>query len=188
MLSLIGIQKVKKKRVAWNEETGEYLPTFGYKNQGKSSKDLSDWIQEVGHDQGMYSLLLPPLSTLHYITLHITLNTSFTTNPRTNKYIDPSTDLVAEKRKEKKERVAKNDMQQRRNIEEGLAQAKGIDYRSMRKEELRRRLQDAKKSNASMGKFDKLQDGVKLRAGKRKVAFLHLTHPPSSDKNHFFLV
>jgi hypothetical protein len=82
---------------------------------------------------------------------------------------DPSLDLVSEKRKEKKERVAKNEMQQRRNVEEGMAQAKGIDYRSMRKEELRRRLQDAKKSNASMGKFDKLEDGVKLRAGKRKV-------------------
>lgn len=173
---MIGIQKVKKKRVAWNEETGEYLPTFGYKNQGKSSKDLSDWIQEVGQDQGMRILLT---SSPHYITLNTTLH-----YPRTNKYADPSTDLVAEKRKEKKDRVAKNDMQQRRNIEEGLAQAKGIDYRSMRKEELRRRLQDAKKSNASMGKFDKLQDGVKLRAGKRKVASLHLSHLDAYKNHH----
>ena len=86
-------------------------------------------------------------------------------------YIDPNADIIADKRKEKKVRVAKNEMQQQRNTEEGMARAKGIDPRSIRKEELRRRLQLAKKSNASMGKFDKLQDGVKLHAGKRKVCY-----------------
>ncbi len=49
---IIGIQKVSKKRVVWNEERAEYLPTFGYKNQGKSSKDLSEWIHEVPENQG----------------------------------------------------------------------------------------------------------------------------------------
>lgn len=43
--------KVKKKRVEWNEARGDFLPTFGYKNQGRKDKDLTDWIKEVGQDQ-----------------------------------------------------------------------------------------------------------------------------------------
>ncbi|KAJ3335132.1 hypothetical protein HDU91_002317, partial [Kappamyces sp. JEL0680] len=45
-----GIQKTKKRRVEWNDAKGEYTPTWGYKNQGKKDKDLSDWIQEVKED------------------------------------------------------------------------------------------------------------------------------------------
>lgn len=47
-----GIQKVKKKRVVWNEDRQDFLPTFGYKNQGRSDKDLSEWITEVKEDGG----------------------------------------------------------------------------------------------------------------------------------------
>lgn len=129
-----GIQKVKKKRVVWDEERGAYLPTFGYRNQGAAAKDkdLSEWIHEIKDDQ------------------------------------DPSVDVVAEKRADKKDRVRKNEMQQRRNLEEGAAKVAGIDYRALRKDELRRRLGDAKRANASMGRFDSVQDGVKLKSGKRK--------------------
>lgn len=42
-----GIQKRKKGRVAFDESTQEYRPVFGYKNQGKQTADLSDWVKEV---------------------------------------------------------------------------------------------------------------------------------------------
>jgi regulator of ribosome biosynthesis len=46
-----GIQKRKKTRVQYDESRDEYRPTFGYKNQGKTEKDLSDWIKEVDEEK-----------------------------------------------------------------------------------------------------------------------------------------
>ncbi len=149
-----GIQKVKKRRVEWNEEKSEYTPTWGYKNQGNKDKDLSNWIKEVPETGG---LLLGVYS------------------------IDPNEDLFKKDRDEKKDRVQKNEMQQRRNREEATAKAQGLDHRALKKpvsqkkeqkEQLRSQLTLAKKATASMGKFDSLEDGVKIKAGKRKVTNL----------------
>ncbi|KAJ3309485.1 Rhodanese- sulfurtransferase [Boothiomyces sp. JEL0838] len=129
-----GIKKVKKKRVEFDENTGEYRPTFGYKNQGKSGKDLSDWIKEVPDEA------------------------------------DPNVDLYHVEREEKKNRVAKNQMQQRRNQEEAYAQQKGTDHKAFKKQMLYKQIVDANVSTASMGKFDpKLKnDNVKVKGVKRK--------------------
>lgn len=139
-----GIKKVKKKRVEFDENTGEYRPTFGYKNQGKSGKDLSDWIKEVPDEAG--NLLVT---------------------------VDPNVDLYHVEREEKKNRVAKNQMQQRRNQEEAYAQQKGMDHKAFKKQMLYKQIVDANVSTASMGKFDpKLKnDNVKVKGVKRKVLY-----------------
>ena len=127
--------------MVWDESKGEYTPSFGYKNQGKKDKDLSDWIQELKPDQG--TLTTPPQLTT-----------------------DPSTDLIATKRAEKASRIAKNTMQQRRNTEETTAKSLGIRHQS--RSEIRHKLVQAKTANASNGVFDTLADAVKLKSGKRQ--------------------
>jgi regulator of ribosome biosynthesis len=92
-----GIQKKKKVRVAFDDATGEYRPLFGYKNQGKSTADLTDWIKEVP------------------------------------KNIDATTDMYEAERDEKKKRVDKNAMQQRRNEEEAHATIKGKQFDAFKK-------------------------------------------------------
>ncbi|KAJ3269163.1 Rhodanese- sulfurtransferase [Terramyces sp. JEL0728] len=148
-----GIQKTKKKRVVFDENTGEYRPTFGYKNQGKSGKDLSDWIKEVPDETGNNLLIR-----------------------------DPTTDMYQADREEKKKRVEKNQMQQRRNQEESYAKQKGLDHKSFKKQMLYKQIVDANVSTASMGKFDpKLKnDNVKVKGVKRK--FESSTGPVEVEK------
>lgn len=133
--------------MVYNEERGEYLPTYGYKNQGKKDKDLSNWVVEVDGTEGT-----PPI-----------------THPISNEREKIDKDPFEKQREEKKQRIAKNEMQQRRNREEGQATLKGMDPKTLRKQQLRASLIQAKKANASAGVFDGLDDGVKLKQGKRKV-------------------
>lgn len=71
-----------------------------------------------------------------------------------------------EARKERKERVAKNEKQRLAN----LARASGTPSQASRKEDIDRTLATSRSSTASMGKFDKKLEGEKkLRGVKRKV-------------------
>ncbi|KAJ3000315.1 hypothetical protein HDV02_006122 [Globomyces sp. JEL0801] len=143
-----GIRKVKKKRVVYDEAMGEYRPTYGYKNAGKTTKDLSDWAVEVpDHDDG-------------------------------------TKDVFQEKRDAKKEKVAKNAMQQRRNQEEAHASTSGKDYKAFRKQLLRKQIVDSKISTASLGKFDrKLEnDNVKIKGTRRKFESNTISHKEEKEK------
>ncbi|KAI8911524.1 ribosome biogenesis regulatory protein-domain-containing protein, partial [Gorgonomyces haynaldii] len=135
-----GIQKRKKVRVQYDENHGEYRPTWGYKNQGSKEKDLSEWIKEV------------PVNG------------------------DQTEDQYEKARAQKKERVEKNEMQQRRNTEEAYAQEKGKDFRAFKKKQLEKQIVESKTATASMGKFDnKIQgDNVKIRKQKRQVLRLRV--------------
>ena len=65
-------------------------------------------------------------------------------------------------------------MQQKRNHEEAQATVKGVDHRAFKKQELRQSIKKAKISTASMGKFDNVDDKVKIKSGKKKVCFNYL--------------
>jgi regulator of ribosome biosynthesis len=92
---------------------------------------------------------------------------------------DVDYDLAKEARTKRKERVAKNERQQKQN----LAQAAGTGT-GARKKDIDRTLAMTRTSTASMGKFDRVLDGEKkLRGVKRKVR----TVPPFSSFSHSLL-
>ncbi|KAJ1920942.1 Rhodanese- sulfurtransferase [Mycoemilia scoparia] len=87
---------------------------------------------------------------------------------------DPMEDQYAKRREEKKDRVAKNQRRQQRNVEEAAYKSTkkgqtGDDARNLRKQELQKKLAQSKFSTASMGKFDdKMKGEPKIKSGKRK--------------------
>ncbi|KAK9719334.1 Rhodanese- sulfurtransferase [Basidiobolus ranarum] len=84
---------------------------------------------------------------------------------------DPLEDQYAARKTAKKERVAKNEARQRRNLEEAAAVSQGKNPRDVRKGELEREIRLSKTSTASLGKFDKkLQHEPKVKGVKRKFA------------------
>ncbi|ORX98152.1 RRS1-domain-containing protein [Basidiobolus meristosporus CBS 931.73] len=84
---------------------------------------------------------------------------------------DPTEDQFAARKTAKKERIAKNQAQQRRNMEEAAAITEGKHPRDVRKKELEREIRLSKTSTASVGKFDKkLEHEPKVKGVKRKFA------------------
>lgn len=83
-------------------------------------------------------------------------------------------------RKERKERITKNEKQRLANI----ARANGESASSSRKDEIDRTLATSRTSTASMGRFDKKLEGEKkLRGVKRKVRTVHNPSFSPTDRN-----
>lgn len=80
-------------------------------------------------------------------------------------------DQFEKRREEKKERVSKNQKQERRNVEEASAVLAGKNPREVRKAELQKKIIESKGATASVGRFDKQlrnEDQIKMKRGKRK--------------------
>lgn len=95
-----------------------------------------------------------------------------------SRFIDPEFDPVANSKKERKERVAKNEQQRLKNLQRAAANAAtqtksaatNNTEREARKKMIERELKVTKMSTASMGKFDKKLEGEKKEKNiKRKV-------------------
>jgi len=84
---------------------------------------------------------------------------------------DQAVDLHAAERQSKKDRIAKNNMQQKRNLEEALEK---IGKSTPAKQQIKKQIIDSKISTASLGKFDRKieNDNVKIRKSKQKVLFV----------------
>lgn len=130
-----GIQKRKKSRRVFDEETQEWVPRFGY----KSKNDLRrDWLLEVPDNA------------------------------------DPYEDQFAKKKTEKKERVAKNELQRLKNIaraQKTKVPAAGLQPKAVQSsQEVNKAIHLAKRSTASIGRFeDKLpKEPVEKNRGKRR--------------------
>lgn len=120
---LKGIQKRKKSRMVWDDQSKEWKPRWGYK---RANDDTQEWCIEVPDNAE-----------------------------------DPNVDLFAKKNKEKKERVAKNELQRLRNIARSQkSKVPGVGLtptEAPSKDYLGKALALARKSTASIGKFtDKL--------------------------------
>ncbi|KAL2913049.1 Rhodanese-related sulfurtransferase [Polyrhizophydium stewartii] len=97
---------------------------------------------------------------------------------------DPYEDQFQKKREEKRQRVDKNKMQQRRNAEEAWASEKGIDHREARKMQLNKLIVDSKTSTASFGRFDKkLENEGKIKIRREKRKFESTTIPAAAEKD-----
>ncbi|KAJ3290467.1 Rhodanese- sulfurtransferase [Borealophlyctis nickersoniae] len=85
---------------------------------------------------------------------------------------DAMEDQYEKERAEKKERVAKNNKQQRRNLEEAAAREAGKNPREERKAMLKKQIVESKGATASMGRFDgplRNESSIKIkRTTKRK--------------------
>ncbi|KAJ3066922.1 Rhodanese- sulfurtransferase [Podochytrium sp. JEL0797] len=82
---------------------------------------------------------------------------------------DPNTDAYTQRNEAKRERVAKNKSQQRRNQLENPRS--GLTPKEARSAHLKAQLKDAKTSTASIGRFDttmKGEDKIKFKRAKRK--------------------
>lgn len=79
--------------------------------------------------------------------------------------------LVDDSKDVKKQNVAKNEMQQRRNKQEAMAQTKGQDHRAFKRAHLEQAIISSKTSTASLGRFDEKikNDNVKVRRMKQQV-------------------
>jgi regulator of ribosome biosynthesis len=140
-----GIQKIKKKRVQFDESTGEFRPTFGYKNQGNADKDLSDWVKEV------------PANADQTVDLFETQREEKKGRVDKNKMQQ----LRNEQEASADSKGLKHNAFKTQNDK--------TEYKS----KLVKKILDSKISTASMGKFDKKldNDNVKVKREKRKVIF-----------------
>jgi len=120
-----GIQNKKKDKMVYDNVAKEWRPRWGYKRAGGDPTGESDWVVEV---------------------------------PRS---ADPFEDQFAKKKADSRERVAKNELQRLRNV----ARAHGVPVRHAtapkeqeatgQLDQLSRAFHQARKSTASMGRFDK---------------------------------
>nr|XP_022318886.1 ribosome biogenesis regulatory protein homolog [Crassostrea virginica] len=134
---LKGINKRKKGRMTWDDQSKEWKPRWGYK---RANDDTQEWCIEVPDNAE-----------------------------------DPNVDLFAKRKKEKKERVAKNELQRLRNIARSQkSKVPGVGLtptEAPNKDYLGKALAVARKSTASIGKFtDKLptEKPSKYTGKKRK--------------------
>ncbi|KAI9352623.1 ribosome biogenesis regulatory protein-domain-containing protein [Obelidium mucronatum] len=135
-----GIKKTKKTRRVFDEESGKLKVRYGYDEKRDKDEVPADWLIEVK-------------------------------NSKTRKPVDsePDTDAYTARAAEKRERVAKNKSQQRRNQLENPKS--GLTPKEARKAHLKAQLKDARTSTASIGRFDKTvkgEDQIKFKKGKRK--------------------
>jgi len=147
-----GIQKQKKSRMEWDEETKAWIPRWGYKSK-RSQKDR-EWAMEVPD------------------------------------HVDPNTDMFQKRADAKRERVNKNEFQRLRNIARN--QKKGATDPNILsvnptgggdKHELSKSFHIAKKSTASMGKFDNKVKGEDKQVERgRKRQFTSNTGNSSSER------
>ncbi|XP_071815159.1 ribosome biogenesis regulatory protein homolog [Apostichopus japonicus] len=134
---LKGIQKRKRSRLVFDEETKEWVPRFGYKSKNDLKKD---WLLEVPDNA------------------------------------DPFEDQFAKKKGEKKERVAKNELQRLRNIARAQkSKVPGIGLipkLQQSQDEVNQAFHLAKKSTASIGRFEeKLPKEIVEKNSRKKRKF-----------------
>ncbi|XJO75731.1 hypothetical protein BDV3_006362 [Batrachochytrium dendrobatidis] len=97
---------------------------------------------------------------------------------------DPMVDQYQQKREEKKGRVEKNQMQQRRNAQESYAAEKGIDHKQMRKQQVSKMIVESKTATASYGRFDKkIENEGKVKVRREKRKFDSVAIPANVEKD-----
>ena len=149
-----GIKKRKRDRMVWDERTGKLMPRWGY---GRANDDTHDWAIPVG--------------------------------PNDDPYADP----FAERKLAKKERVLKNQLKQMANIDRSMGNkvSHGLKANLVGKgntrekpavkgkrsagyhglgSQTREAVVDAQRSDASMGRFGRLNQGEAKadRGGRRR--------------------
>ena len=143
-----GIQKKKRERKVWDEEKQDWVDRWGRKGKNKETED--QWLTEVPANAGKLEAALIFLVSYRNLT-------------------DVDFNPSNEARKERKERVAKNEKQRLQNM--ARAQGPETSERDQRKRDIEKTLATTRVSTASMGKFDKKLEGEKkLRGVKRKVS------------------
>ncbi|KAJ3025706.1 UNVERIFIED_CONTAM: Rhodanese- sulfurtransferase [Siphonaria sp. JEL0065] len=148
-----GIKKVKKTRRVFDEHSQKYNVRYGYDEKRDKDEVPTDWLIEVK-------------------------------NSKTRQAIDaePGTDAYTVRNAEKRERIAKNKSQQRRNQLENPSS--GLTPKEARKAHLKAQLKDARTSTASIGRFDKTvkgEDQIKFKRAKRK--FDDVTGSANSERD-----
>ena len=155
-----GIQKKKKDKLVWDEETKEWKPKYGYR--GINQKKTNQWLIEIPDNAGECITFKETeyVSLIYYHELEqkivykslmlIIINLLFA---------DPNVDYFAKEKEEKNERIAKNEFQRLRNIARNQKlKVPGVgglvpDQVSQSKDELLKASNLAKQSTASLGKF-----------------------------------
>ncbi|XP_076458205.1 ribosome biogenesis regulatory protein homolog [Babylonia areolata] len=129
---LKGIQKKKKGRMVWDEESQQYKPRWGFKSKDKTKS----WLLEVPDNA------------------------------------DPMQDQFEKVKKEKRERVAKNELQRLRNIGRSTkSKVPGVGLTptaTPSKKHLETALSVTHRSTASLGQFMETLPKEKLKNKKRK--------------------
>lgn len=167
----------------WDESTGKWRPRWG-KDRGNNNEE--QWVLPAKASDGA-----------HRVTLVLV------TNAYGAALVDPASDPFLKMKQDKKKRVEKNKLNQLRNIRavrtyvtqkrpynvshaaqetKGTAPLNAVvasgqtESREKLKTDLEAALQVARKSSASLGKFDtKLPEEKKLSQGKRKVSSFTFT-------------
>ena len=159
-----GIQNKKKSRKEWDDQNQEYRPRFGYK---RAKDESSDWLIEVPKSAGLpFTILtLPP----PFLVLQANCSLVWW-------WSDPMEDQYEKKVTEKKERVAKNQKNQQKNLERAEKISKvnggGKILKEQKKKELSAALRTSKTATASLGKFDrKLKHEPKMKSLGKKNKF-----------------